>query len=75
VVIIEGIAQRVTDKSLLKHVVNLYNQKYQWDLDPDRLPGPFYAVRPQVAFGWHFEESEINRDSTSLKNATRWCFS
>jgi hypothetical protein len=74
VVIIEGVAQQVSDVSLLEQVVSLYNQKYHWDLDANQLPGPFYAVQPRVAFGWHFEESEINRESTALGNATRWRF-
>jgi hypothetical protein len=74
VVIIEGVAQQVSDVSLLEQVVSLYNQKYHWDLDPKQLPGPFYAVRPQVAFGWHFEESEVTPESTALGNATRWHF-
>ncbi len=46
VVILEGAAQQVSDISLLEQVVNLYNQKYHWDLEPMQLPGPFYAVRP-----------------------------
>jgi hypothetical protein len=74
VVILEGVAQQVGDISLLEQVVNLYNQKYHWDLEPMQLPGPFYAVRPHVTFGWHFDESEINRESTALGNATRWRF-
>jgi hypothetical protein len=74
VLIIEGVAQQVSDVSLLEQVVSLYNQKYHWDLDPKQLPGPFYAVRPQVAFGWHFEESEVTPESTALGNATRWHF-
>jgi Pyridoxamine 5'-phosphate oxidase len=74
VVILEGVAQQVNDTSLLEQVVSLYNQKYHWDLDPKQLPGPFYAVRPHVAFGWHFDESEIDRESTALGNATRWRF-
>ncbi len=74
VVIIEGVAEQVADASILEQVVSLYNQKYHWDLDPHQLSGPFYAVRPQVAFGWHFEESEINPESTVLGNATRWRF-
>ena len=75
VVIIEGMAQQVTDTSLLVQVVGLYNQKYHWDLDPNQLPGPFYVVRPQVAFGWYFDESEVSPESTALGNATRWRFS
>jgi hypothetical protein len=74
VVIIEGVAQKVSGASLLEQVVSLYNQKYHWDLDPNQLPGPFYAVHPQIAFGWHFEESEVTPESTALLNATRWRF-
>jgi len=74
VVIIEGVAEKVTDASLVEQVVHLYNQKYHWNLDPKQLDGPFYAVRPQVAFGWHFEESEVTPESSALGNATRWRF-
>jgi hypothetical protein len=74
VVIIEGVAEPVNDATLVEQVVSLYNQKYNWNLDPHDLPGPFYAVRPQVAFGWHFDESELNPESTGLGTATRWRF-
>jgi hypothetical protein len=52
--------------------VNLYNQKYDWNVDPRNLPGPYYAVRPRVAFGWHFADAELTPASTALGNATRW---
>jgi hypothetical protein len=74
VLIIEGTAQQVTDPSLLSQIVTLYNQKYHWNLDPNQLPGPFYAVHPQTAFGWHFNDSDTTPESTALKNATRWRF-
>jgi len=74
VVIIEGLAETVGDFSLVERVVNLYNEKYSWNLDPQQLPGPFYAVHPQVAFGWHFKDSEVNPESSALGNATRWRF-
>ncbi len=74
VVIVEGVAETVGDFALVERVVSLYNEKYNWDVDPKQLPGPFYAVRPQVAFGWHFEESEINPESSALGNATSWRF-
>ena len=74
VVIIEGVAEPVSDIVLVEQVVSLYNQKYNWNVDPYNLPGPFYAVRPQVAFGWHFDESELNPESTGLGTATRWRF-
>src|SRR2546423_5507876 len=37
VVIIEGEAGVVSDAE----VVSQYNQKYNWDMDPNNLPGPF----------------------------------
>jgi Pyridoxamine 5'-phosphate oxidase len=74
VVIIEGVAETVNDATLVEQVVSLYNQKYNWNLDPRNVPDPFYVVRPQVAFGWHFDESELNPDSSGLGTATRWRF-
>jgi hypothetical protein len=74
VVIVEGVVHLVSDATLLEQVVRLYNQKYHWNLDPNQLPGPFYEVRPTKAFGWHFEESEVNPESSALSNATRWRF-
>src|SRR6266487_2489175 len=59
VVIIEGVAELVNETVLVERVVSLYNQKYNWNVDPHNLPGPLYAVRPQVAFGWHFDELEL----------------
>lgn len=74
VVIIEGMAEPISEVSLVEQVVNQYNQKYNWNMDPQNLPGPFYAVRPQVAFGWHFDESELKPESSGLETATRWRF-
>jgi hypothetical protein len=74
VVIVEGEAQPVGDNTQLEEVVRLYNEKYRWNLDASQLEGPFYAVRPQVAFGWHFEEADVTPESTGLGNATRWRF-
>jgi Pyridoxamine 5'-phosphate oxidase len=74
VVIIEGVAEVVNNADLVEQVVSLYNQKYNWNLDTHNLPDPFYAVRPQVAFGWHFDESELNPESSGLGTATRWHF-
>jgi Pyridoxamine 5'-phosphate oxidase len=74
VVIIEGIAKPLDDEDLVERVVNAYNQKYNWNIDPHNLPGPYYAVYPQVAFGWHFKESDLHPESTGLETATRWQF-
>ncbi|GAC1299584.1 MAG: pyridoxamine 5'-phosphate oxidase family protein [Ktedonobacteraceae bacterium] len=74
VVIIEGVAEPVSDRTLVKRVVNLYNQKYHWDADPNNLPGPFYGVRPQVAFGWLSDDSGLDRGAAFHGTATRWRF-
>jgi hypothetical protein len=75
VVIIEGVAEMLVEAILAEQVVALYNQKYNWNLDARNLPGPFYAVRPQVAFGWHFDDSQLTPESSGLETATRWRFS
>lgn len=72
VVIIEGVAEPISDAALVERVVNLYNQKYHWDVDPTNLPGPFYAVRPQVAFGWLSDASGLDQGSAFHGTATRW---
>jgi general stress protein 26 len=74
VVIIEGMAERVSDAALIEQVVSVYNQKYNWNIDPHNMDDPFYAVHPQVAFGWNLDESELNPESTGLGTATRWRF-
>ncbi|MFL5592119.1 MAG: pyridoxamine 5'-phosphate oxidase family protein [Ktedonobacteraceae bacterium] len=74
VVIIEGTAGVVGDAGLVERVVSLYNQKYNWDMDPNNLPGPFYAVRPRVAFGWLSDESGLDQGSAFHGTATRWRF-
>jgi Pyridoxamine 5'-phosphate oxidase len=74
VVIIEGVAQTVSDVPLVERVVGLYNQKYHWDIDPNHLPGPFYAVRSQLAFGWLSDASGRDRGSAFHGTATRWRF-
>ena len=75
VVIIEGVAEIVKDATLVEQIVVLYNQKYNWNLDAENLPDPFYVVRPRVAFGWHFDDSQLTPEYSGLETATRWCFS
>jgi hypothetical protein len=74
VVIIEGSAEPVSDATLVERVVGLYNRKYQWDMDPKNLPGPFYAVCPRVAFGWLSDDSGLDRGAAFHGTATRWRF-
>jgi nitroimidazol reductase NimA-like FMN-containing flavoprotein (pyridoxamine 5'-phosphate oxidase superfamily) len=74
VVIIEGTAEPISDAALVERVVTLYNQKYHWDVDPKHLPGPFYAMRPLVAFGWLSDASGLDRGAAFHGTATRWRF-
>jgi hypothetical protein len=73
-VIIEGVTEPVSDISLVERVVSLYNQKYHWDADPNNLPGPFYGVRPRVAFGWLSDDSGLDHGAAFHGTATRWRF-
>ncbi|MDQ3363669.1 MAG: pyridoxamine 5'-phosphate oxidase family protein [Actinomycetota bacterium] len=74
VVIVEGVAEEVAENALLRRVVDTYNPKYGWELDPDSLPGPFYAVRPRVAFGWVSDPSGLDGGAAFHGTATRWKF-
>ena len=75
VVIIEGVAEVINDNARLKEVISQYNQKYHWNLDPNQLPGPFYAVHPQLAFGWLADPTGLDGGSAFHGTATRWRFS
>jgi general stress protein 26 len=64
-VIVEGVAEEVTDPATIARLARPYGAKYRPSrLDPEL--GPIFAVRPRVAFGM-FEK----RFQTS---ATRWRF-
>lgn len=65
-VIVEGAAAEVTDASALQPFIEAYAAKYDWSLNTDE--GPFYVVRPRVAFA--FIESADDFTAT----ATRWRF-
>jgi hypothetical protein len=74
VVIIEGMAEPVTDEALVERIVHQYNAKYNWDLDLYNLPDPFLAVRPEIAFGWIADASGQDQGSAFNGTATRWSF-
>jgi Pyridoxamine 5'-phosphate oxidase len=74
VVIIEGRARVVDERALIVRIVDAYNPKYEWDVDPDNLPGPFYEVRPRVAFGWTSDDSGLDGGAGFHGTATRWRF-
>jgi hypothetical protein len=74
VVLLEGVAEAVSDTTVVRRVVELYNAKYHWDADPENLPGPFYAVRARVAFGWVSDPSGLDSGAAFHGTATRWRF-
>jgi hypothetical protein len=74
VVIIEGRARVVDERAQTVRIVDLYNPKYQWEIDPDQLPGPFYEVRPRVAFGWTSDDTGRDGGAGFHATATRWTF-
>ena len=74
VVIIEGLARVVSERELVVRIVDLYNPKYHWEVDPDDLPGPFYEVRPRVVFGWISDETGLDGGAAFHGSATRWKF-
>jgi hypothetical protein len=74
VVIIEGLAHVVGERELVVRIVDTYNPKYHWEIDPDDLPGPFYEVRPRVVFGWISDDSGLDGGAGFHGSATRWRF-
>lgn len=72
--IIEGVAEELRSKPLLRRVLGIYNEKYHWDMDPESPDGPLYAVRPRVAFGWVSDPTGIDHGAAFHGTATRWKF-
>ena len=69
-VILEGIAEEITDRAVWKQLAQVYNRKYGGDVEPLLLAceGCVFRVQPQVAFGQD-EHAENFADAV-----TRWRF-
>ena len=63
-VIVEGVAELVSDRAFRKKFGDLYQKKYDWNMKD--FSEPIYVVRPRVAFGL-FEKKFMG-------SATRWKF-
>jgi general stress protein 26 len=63
-VVVEGIAELVSDAAILKQFGDLYQKKYDWNMKD--FAEPIYVVLPRVAFGL-FEKKFMG-------SATRWKF-
>ena len=64
-VIVEGIAEALTDTAIRKQFFPRYEKKYKFDMS-GMQEEPIFAVRPKVAFGL--------REKDFSKSATRWKF-
>ena len=62
--IIEGVAEVFTNRTALKKILNAYEDKYNWEMDPDE--GPYFAVYPTKGFGII--------EYAMQGSATRWTF-
>jgi nitroimidazol reductase NimA-like FMN-containing flavoprotein (pyridoxamine 5'-phosphate oxidase superfamily) len=62
-VIVEGVADVVSDSRVRKKFVKLYYAKYDWDME--EFAEPVYRVQPRVVFGFAPEFDQT---------ATRWTF-
>lgn len=65
-VILEGTAQRVTDRALLGRIVDVYATKYDFRPDPDDPAALWLALRHQAVLAW--------READFPRTATRWTF-
>jgi Pyridoxamine 5'-phosphate oxidase len=66
-VVLEGVADRVTDRRQLARLLAEYDRKYGSGF-PDPADNPVFAVAPRVVFGL------IERDQEFSARATRWTF-
>jgi hypothetical protein len=66
-VVVEGVAERVTDDAELSRLMAAYRAKYGSGF-PDPVQNPVFAVRPRVVFGI------IEREAEFSASATRWVF-
>ncbi len=66
VVVLEGVAEEVTNPANFTRIAEVYEAKYQWRLEPNTPGQVTYALRPRVAFAW------LERSFT--RSASRWVF-
>jgi hypothetical protein len=65
-IIVEGIAEAVTDLALRRQFAEAYGAKYQWDMEG--FTEPIYAVRPAIVFAFIADPGKFTG------SATRWIF-
>jgi hypothetical protein len=69
-VILEGIAEEVTDRGVWKELATVYNRKYGGDIGPllESSGGSVYRVAPQTVFG------QDEHAENFAEAVTRWTF-
>lgn len=65
-IVLEGIAELMSDAELRRRFAEAYAGKYEWDTEG--FDEPFYAVHPTAAFGFSTASGEF------VASATRWLF-
>ena len=65
-VILEGVAEEVTERDLIKRIDQAYFKKYKMRVSSALGQVVIYALRPRVAFGW--------RERDFPRSPTRWRF-
>ena len=65
-IILEGMAERVSDQALMRRFADAYAAKYEWDMSD--FAEPVYAVRPVVVFAFNSGAGDFTG------SATRWEF-
>jgi hypothetical protein len=66
-VVVEGVAEPVTDPAELEALLAAYTAKYGGAF-PDPVANPVFTVRPRVVFGI------VEREAEFATVATRWAF-
>lgn len=74
VVILEGTAAAISDRSELQTVLDAYNPKYGEEVTVDTIPGPFLRVALERAFGWIAADDASDGGAQFHGTATRWIF-
>jgi hypothetical protein len=70
-VIIESVVSVVQDDELVRRVCYAYNEKYDWDLDPEQSE-TWYRIPPRKAYGWISDDSGLDRGACFHGSVTRW---
>jgi len=64
-VIVEGVAQPVKGRAITGAYVDVYNRKYDWDMDPDA--DGYFIVTPRVAFAFIEHADRFSQTATKYE--------